>query len=128
MIYFLDRLAEFDAGVQGRGCQLHKINADVYVVCNRCRKKHCICARFFQSSFCDACDNNFESFHEDVALAWYLFVSSVRQSLSTSPMEIPAGLEGWAGWGGLGCGIEKLKTYSTYHPIPDDYSSRLFLE
>ena len=46
-------------------------------------------------------------------------LSSVRQSLSTSPMEIP-GLQGWAGWGGLECGIEKLKTYSTYHSIPDE--------
>ena len=49
MIYFLDRLAEFDAGLQGRDCHLHKINADVYVVCSRCRKKHCICRRFFRS-------------------------------------------------------------------------------
>ena len=49
----------------------------------------------------------------------YLFVSTVRQSLSTSPMEIPE-LQGWAGWGGLECGIEKLKTYSTYHSIPDE--------
>ena len=57
----------------------------------------------------------------------YLFVSYVRQSLSTYPMEIP-GLQRWAGWGGLECGIEKLKTYSTYHSVPDDYSSRLFLE
>ena len=31
----------------------------------------------------------------------YLFVSYVRQSLSTYPMEIP-GLQGWAGWGFLG--------------------------
>ena len=28
--------------------------------------------------------NSFENFQSDLALAWYLFVSSVRQSLSTS--------------------------------------------
>ena len=31
MIYFPDRLAEFDTGVQGRDSHLHKINTDVYV-------------------------------------------------------------------------------------------------
>ena len=32
MIYFLDRLAEFDTGGQGCGSHLHKISADGYVV------------------------------------------------------------------------------------------------
>ena len=85
MIYFLDRLAEFETGVQGCDCHLHKINADVGVVCNRCRKKHCICTRFFQSSLfglSHACDTNFESIHEDVALAWYLFVSRSEEHTS----------------------------------------------
>ena len=41
------------------------------------------------------------SIHSNVAVAWYLFVSTVRQSLSTSRMQIPE-LK-LQGWGGLEC-------------------------
>ena len=44
--------------------------------------------------------NSFENFHSDLALEYYLFVSSVHQSLSTSQRKYPLN------WGGL----EKLKT------------------
>ena len=54
--------------------------------------------------------NNFESFHADVALARYVIsLSSVRQLLSTSPMEIPAGLQGWDGWGWVGVWDRKIE-------------------
>ena len=39
--------------------------------------------------------NSFENFHSDLALEYYLFVSSVRQSLSTSQRKSPLN------WGGL---------------------------
>ena len=51
-----------------------------------------------------------------------LFVSCCQHPPWKS-LDCKVGLAG----GGLECGIEKLKTYSTYHSIPDDYSSRLFL-
>ena len=53
----------------------------------------------------------------------YLIVSSVRQSLSTSPMEISA-LQGWAGLEWVGVWDRKIEDvlYSTYNSIPDEKS------
>ena len=104
MIYFLDRLAEFDIGVQGCDCHLHKINTDVYVAYNRCRKKHCI---FVQDSF-----NRLECVYDThVTTLLKVFMKMLHlHSICLSPLfasrcqhppwKIP-GLQGWAGWGGL---------------------------